>query len=104
MVQKKVKNYGLYQTLSSTNSNDLLLLSDKIKLPEIIKSMSYEKRKAVFMLIYEHARLNDEFQYNFQNEVLPYSIVQDKNDILIDFLKLPDNLQFIIYKFSKITN
>jgi hypothetical protein len=102
MVRKKIKNYGLYQTLSSKNSKELLLLSDKLQLSENIKCMSYEQKKAIFMLIYEHSRLKDGFNYIPQNSVLPYSIIQNQNDISFDFLKLPENLQIIIWRFSNI--
>jgi hypothetical protein len=104
MVLKKIKNYGLYQTLSSENIKEKLIFSDKLKLSENIKNMTYEEKKAIFMLIYEHARLVDDFNYASEDSILPYSVIQDNDNVLIDFLKLPENLQIIIWRFSNIIN
>ena len=102
MSQKKLENYGLYQTLSSKIPNGSLSDQDKDEMSEKIENLSYDQREAFFMLICEHARLKDGFQYDTHKIPLPYSIKQEENDVLVDFSILPDELQWIIWKFFNV--
>lgn len=103
MSQKKVDNYGLYQTLYSPSfSEEQLPDENKKELLEKVKIMNYDQEKALFMLIYEHARLNGDVEYDSENIILPYSIEQKGKNISIKFPELPNNLMWILWKFSNI--
>lgn len=102
MSQKKVEKYGLYYTFSSNIPEEELSEKDINNLISKTSSLSYEQKCAFFMLICEHARLNEQFQYDEEEGILPYSINQEENNILIDFSKIPRELQWILFKFSNI--
>lgn len=102
MSQKKVEKYGLYYTFSSNIPEGNLSEEDIDNLISKTLSLSYEQKCAFFMLICEHARSNDEFQYDADGYPLPYLINQEENNIRIDFSKIPRELQWILFKFSNI--
>jgi len=103
MAQKKIENYGLYQTFSSNIPIEPLPDVEKEDLFKKIEFLSHEQKCAFFMLICEHARLNDNFQYdNTEDIILPYSIKQVENNVSLDFSKIPRELQWILSKFSNI--
>ena len=103
MTSKKIENYGLYQTLfSSKKTNEKLTEINRKQLLNKISKFNVEQERAFLMLIFEHARLKNEFEYDPKNINLPYSIQYDENNITLDFSKLPQELQLILWKFSNI--
>lgn len=59
--------------------------------------------EAIFMLIMEHARLNEEYDTSklYDKKSLPYNIKDTKTTTDIPLETLPVDLQQIIYKFMK---
>ena len=104
MAQKKIENYGLYQTFSSNIPPSDLSQDEIGKIDKKIGTFSHEQKCAFLMLIFEHARLQDQFEFKKDEVNLPYTIEQKENDISVDFSKLPRDLQWILFKFSNMIN
>lgn len=94
--------YGLYQTFSSDMPDDDLNYEDKLYLKESIKTMTVDQKKAIFLLIIEHARLTEQFNFVPDNLVYPYGINQLGNNIEFNLDLLPIKLKWILFKFSKL--
>ena len=100
---KKQENYGLYQTLYSEEYNvEIFSPENKAELLKNIKKLSYEQKKAFLLLICEHAKISDGLEYADNDIILPYSIIQKNNDVVIDFLSLPNEVKWILWKFIKV--
>ena len=96
-------SYGLYQTLSiGCESEKKLTVAQKKSLASKLKNTNDQKTEAIFMLICEHARLNDDFIYDPTSIKLPYSMKKQDNDVLVSVEDLPIPLQRILWKFSNI--
>lgn len=93
--------YGLYQTLSSEKfpSKDLLVKNKK-DLVVVFNNLNQEQSEVVFMLICEHARVNDDYKYSPEN--LPYGVTFEDEKIHFDVNDLPKNLRHILWKFKNI--
>jgi hypothetical protein len=96
-------SYGLYQTFSSIEEPSQGLSSERKKrFRKKISSLTEEQREAVFMLICEHARQNQEFDYDPENIILPYQMVYDNEGrVDLNINLLPYKLQYILWKFVK---
>lgn len=104
MSQRKV-TYGLYQTFSDIKEPSRGLSSEKKKkIKSAFSRLTEDQREAFFMLVCEHARQNDEFDYDPENIVLPYDIVYSDNQVEMDLKNLPPKLQYILWRFLKVLN
>lgn len=100
-------SYGLHQTFNAKIPKRKLAKPLRIKLAEKFNNLDPEQNNAVFMLIVEHARLNEEFVYDPEIKLkLPYSIQYDaaNKNVKVDIEKLPNKLQWILSRFGKIVN
>ena len=95
--------YGLYQTFAASDvpKNDLSMAEKKV-LHEKFSTLVTDQAEAVFMLICEHARVNNDFDYDPQNVVLPYSLKQDEANVVIDLENLPMKLRWILWRFGNV--
>jgi len=102
MPKKSNNNYGLYQTLISSEKDLPLSEEEQKNLMERIKNSSYETREAIFMIICEHAKIHEEFNYDPENISLPYEIKTGRNKVTIDLKNIPVELQRILLRFSNV--
>jgi hypothetical protein len=101
--QKKQENYGLYQTLYSEEyTTEIFSPENKAELLKNMKKLSYDQKKAFLLLICEHAKITDGLGYTDNDIILPYSIVQKNNDVMIDLSSLPNEVKWILWKFIKV--
>lgn len=98
--------FGLYQTLSAgvpeTSFNKTSSEKLYARINEIIQNDNENQIESVFMLICEHARLNNEFVYSPETNTdrLPYLIqVDEKSNVIFDLNNLPDQLKHILLKY-----
>lgn len=99
----KIINYGLYQTLNQNIPKRDLTVAQKTSILDGIESLAIEEKEALIMLIYEHARLNDNFVYdNNQLSVMPYNGEFSNKSINLDIKNFPIGLRWIIFKFINI--
>lgn len=99
------QTYGLYQTFSAGEMPKKNITANQRK--EFVKkmdSLNPDQTEAVFLLICEHARLNDDFVYDFEEIKLPYRMQKSGSDIKIDFERIPRPLKWILLKFSDIVS
>ncbi len=98
----KTNSYGLYQTFSNVDSGKKMTNRVYKNIMKTIPTLSKEFRSAIFLLIYEHYRIEENIDYDPCNKILPYDILFDINKgVHIDLTKLPNKLVFIIEKFVK---
>lgn len=95
--------YGLYQTLNNNLPEKKLTQPQQKKLLSKLYNLDEEQTEAVFMLVVEHARLNDEFDIqDLDDAQLPYGIKKVNNNLEIDLTSIPDPLKWIIWKFTDV--
>lgn len=99
-------SYPLYHTLDKNLKKSDLSSSQKEELLKKLSdaSTSDETKKAVIMLIVEHAKIADGVQVDMENFILPYSAEQRGKDVQIDLEKLPIPLRWILWKFMKLSS
>lgn len=93
--------YCLYQTLATEDSSKLSK-AERVAFRSRMKNLSDDQKEAVFMLICEHARCNEDFVYDPENIKLPYGLKKKKTNIDVDMDNLPTILQRVLYKFSEV--
>lgn len=101
------KEYGLYQTLSSSPHPQRQLTKAQhasLQKKMIDSTFDLTSKKACVLLICEHSRLEGGFEYNPEgNQSLPYGIVTKENgDIDIDIGALPLKLKHVLLKFFEV--
>lgn len=101
--------YGLYQTLIAGLQPIQFTKTMSEKLHGHIKGICERgierEKEAMFMLICEHARLNDGFSYSSDGRYdLPYLIQTDDKtgDVIFDLYNLPDVLKAILLKYAQL--
>lgn len=93
--------YTLYHTLK-VNIPKKDLSSKEAKLIEkSLDEMLEDDMEAIFMLIFEHARIEEKYEYSTKNKDLPYGMTYNKNELKMCVENLPLELQWIVYKFCK---
>ena len=106
-------NYGLYQTFApSRRSGELpsdlpkkeLTTKEKKTLLRKLSSLNKDQTEAVFMLICEHARQNNDFDYDPSDIQLPYGLQQKSKTVVFDLKKLPVQLRWVLWRFSNVIN
>lgn len=93
------KKYELYHTLNSNLQNNDLKKKEKEEIINQINFLDKESMEAIFLLIYEHFRLNSD---NTELYVIPYEGQSCNNNLIFNISKLPIKLRRIIYNFIKI--
>ncbi len=113
-VRTNTWDYGLYQTFappreksgespSNLPKKDLSVKEKKI-LFQKLSSLNKTQTEAVFMLICEHARQNDDFDYDPSDLQLPYGLWKKSKTVIFDLEKLPVQLRRILWRFSNVIN
>jgi hypothetical protein len=74
----------------------------RTRLLKKVRLLNEEQREAMFMLICEHARLNDEFEYQPGSFALPYDLRYSDGELTFDVKLLPRKLQYILWKFVRV--
>ncbi|MDB4769516.1 hypothetical protein OAG24_00985 [bacterium] len=94
--------YGLYQTLIENEGSYEADISKENKktLVKFLNKVEPAYGEAILMLICEHAKLNDRFEYDPVNLKLPYKGIQKDFDVIFELKNLPVSLRHILYKFS----
>ena len=107
-VHKQMSAYNLYHTLCVTipqkplSQKSLKTLAKKI---EQIASTDQKRLEAIFLIIIEHARVNDEYVVCAGDEKisLPYGMRNsDDGGVSCDLEKLSPSLQHIVKKFCDV--
>lgn len=92
-------NYGLYQTLDYDTPKKDMRSSDKKLLTKNLLKLDDSQKEAVLLLICEHARINDDYIWNNDENTLPYNLKYDKIELMFDVNELPIKLKWILNKF-----
>lgn len=98
-----MSDYSLYYTLNKGVKKTKVPLKEQNEFLAFIKSKNLdpEKKKAVLLLVVEHARYCDGYIFSPKNIILPYGIKEDESGVTMDLSKMPNELVWILYKFSK---
>jgi len=93
------KNYNVYQTFCSKipegrPSNDQI-----DSLIKNVESANIDQYSAITMLILEHAKIHENL---IENKKIPYNIIQEGEDCIIEVKNLPDELIWILLRFSEV--
>lgn len=91
--------FQLYHTLNSNIQSTDLKKIEKTEILKTIDTMDQSSKEALFLLIYEHYRLNEDPSDIYK---LPYGGTEKNNGIEFNLSKMPIKLRRIIYKFIKI--
>jgi len=95
-------SYPLYYTLNKNLKKTEMKPSEKKKLKEKIENLDDDSKKAIILLLVEHARATEDFTVNIEKIRLPFGLKQKGKDVEINFEKLPNDLKHILFKFLKI--
>ena len=101
---KKNISYTLYDTLSVKIQREQLSSQEQKELKKYISMCEdSEKKKAILLLIIEHAIRTSSFKVRPRKLSLPYDIENDETDNLIEFdlESIPIQLQWILLKFLR---
>ena len=91
--------FQLYYTLNTNLQTTDLKKAEKEEILKVIKTMDDSSKKALFLLMYEHLKINEKNSDPYQ---LPYGGVKKENCLEFDIGKMPIKLRRILYKFVKI--
>jgi hypothetical protein len=105
------QKYNLYHTFKNVKETDLPT-TKKVELQRRLSVLgeNLEKRHAIFLLIFEHALLEESAEIS-SKIVLPYEGESKKcntpsqkgcRDIVFDLDKFPNKLKWILWKFTEI--
>ncbi len=92
--------FQLYYTLNSNIQTADLKKSEKEEILRTINIMDVHSKKALFLLIYEHAKINEDISSNIYD--IPYGGVETDGCLEFNLAKMPIKLRRILYKFIKI--
>ena len=85
---------SLYQTLDTPNYEQLN--KEQIDFMTCFsKTLDIHAFKAIYLLIYQYYLYNEDNN----NTLLPYSLIEHKQGVIITINKLPEKLQYMLYKF-----
>lgn len=97
-----MSSYGLYQTLNSKIPKSDLKATQKIELNDFIENSTYEQKEAILLLIYEYARINEDYVYDPVSINIPFGGKVQSNDVHFELKKIPIHLRWILWKFTQI--
>jgi len=93
------KNYNVYQTFCSKLPKGKPSDDQIRELIQNIESADSSQRDAIAMLILEHAKIHEDL---LDKKNVPYGIVQEGEDCVIEIKNLPDELIWILVRFSEV--
>jgi hypothetical protein len=97
-------NYPLYHTLNKNISTKKMPQSTMSELAELLTKCDDDHAKAALMLITEHSRIVDKAAYAENDIDLPYAGHQNDKNVYFDVKNLPNDLQWILWKFVQSQN
>ncbi len=98
--------YALYYTLNKNIKPVNLTVKQKTTLLNFLTSedLDVDKKTAIILLITEHSRVVDNYEFDADNLILPYdlddTVESDGSTLYGDLENLPSELQWILYKFA----
>lgn len=96
-------SYPLYHTLNKNLKKNDMNKTEKDKLKKKLGSLKDDSsKKAVILLIVEHARCVDDFYIDIEKPTLPYGMKQRQENLEINMDKLPETLKWVLWKFAKL--
>jgi len=95
-------SYPLYHTLNKNLKKNDMSKSETEKLKKKIATLDEDSKKAVILLIVEHARVVDNFEIDVEKPALPYGLKQRQENLEINMDKLPQDIKWILWKFAKL--
>jgi hypothetical protein len=93
-----MEEFGLYQTLSKNLKTTNMTRTQMI---DLAKKLPKKDNMAVARLILEHHHKTDKL--DVKNPKIPYSGKQDGDSAIFDIAKLPNELRWILWKFTTIS-
>ena len=93
-----MSNCPLYDTLCHNISDKALNNARRIKVTEYVPKMNDDEKMTMMHPIIEHYTRTT----NKKCKKPPYKISENKKGIAVDFDELPNNLQWILYKFISV--
>lgn len=93
------KKYPLYYTLNTNIPKTKMTKAQDFELKKKLDVANGDSKKAVIMLIAEHSRVTENSTFDDVDIVLPYSGVQDDDDVIFDLKDIPHPLKWILWKF-----
>ena len=103
-MSSKIVSYGLYQTLNKNIPRKDITSTQKTLILEKLNKLTIDQIEAVVMLVCEHGRVHNDFDYDPENVNLPYEGVHSKNSVTFDLKKIPIPLRWILLKFIEVIN
>lgn len=106
--------YPLYYTLNKDLKKKSLTQDQKDQIKKYISKKNKEEsedsrifNEVIIMLVIEHAKVKDDFSIDKLSEAaetqkkidLPYGLIEKSGNVSFDLVKLPKELQQILWKF-----
>jgi hypothetical protein len=97
-----MSDYALYYTLTKSIKSTELAAKQRASLMKFLKNpkLEMEQKKAIILLSSEHARVCDGHVFDPENIEFPYGIYEDKKGVHFNLKAMPNELKWILYKFS----
>lgn len=97
-----MSDYPLYYTLNKNVKDTDLPVKQKNVLLKFVKmkTLTENQKKVIILLSSEHARFIDGHEFDPDYFELPYGIYEDSKGVHFDLDKMPNELKWILYKFS----
>jgi len=97
-----MSEYPLYYTLNKSVKSIDLPTKQKNTLMKFVrmKNLTENQKKAIILLSCEHARVLNNHEFDPENFELPYDIYEDSKGVHLDLDNMPNELKWILYKFS----
>lgn len=95
--------YALYYTLNKNLGKIKMTKAQGLDLQKKLDELADESaRKAVVMLIAEHSKVVDQTNFDTADIVIPYKGIQDEDGTRFDLKDFPQDLKWILWKFSNL--
>ena len=98
------RKYDLYYTLNTNIPTREFTKEETAIFWTNISKLDQLQSQAVVLLIYEHSLVMDKLSFLHDLLVLPYGGKQKKPSVSFDFVLLPSNLKWILFKFFEVLN
>lgn len=93
------RNYSLYYTLNRNIPKTRPTKAQENELKKKLGNLESESKKAVLRLIAEHSKVAEQQDFDGDDIEIPYSGVQNGNDVVFDLANFPNELKWILLKF-----
>jgi hypothetical protein len=97
-----MSNFSLYASLSKDVKDKKLSKATYKDLIEKLQQLDNKASSVIISIIVDYAIDNDGFVLDLDNFSLPYDVKQKGSSVEFDLKKIPDKLQRILLKFTKI--